>query len=207
MGDGGREQRILTQLTQWLDALVPDMLDDIRKKHEYGLIDALMTIVRAANSLGLESGNTDFNALLEKLSAILRFDLTLTFGLSSTGANGGVEAWTLEATFPVEFQIGGDRFTARPTLAGEGQGKYIRYENRQPGKTLRMRASAFPVAGKLEAFDACGGKAQLVLDVFFAETATYLFHSGPPADLPVVKTGWMILHENNWKKGAYEFDL
>jgi hypothetical protein len=208
MGDGGREQQLMSALAAWLAELVPAIVKDIRGKHDYGLVSALIQLTRAANLSGLQGGNVDIDKVFREIEAAMSFDLTLTFDLKSVGANGSTEEWTLKSEFPVKYTLGGGREGARAMLAGSGTGSYARYVDLDPGESrLRMTAPGFPVEAKIEPFDACSGKGQLVVDVFFAETETYIFKSGPNADLPMAKTAWVILFEPNLQSGAYAFDV
>lgn len=207
LGDGGREQKLLSAVAAWLSELVPAIIKDIRTKHEYGLVNALIKIVRAANSAGIETGNVNFAWVYQQLEAALQFDLTLTFDLKSTGANGNVEEWTLKAEFPLKYTVGGDDKNVRAILEGSGTGNYARYADLSPGTPLRMTAASFPVSAKIEEFDACSGKAQLIVDTFHAESEVYIAKDGFEAPLPIVKWAWTMLHEKYRKGGGYQLDV
>lgn len=208
LDDGAREQQLMSALAAWLAELVPAIVKDIRGKHDYGLVSALIELTRAANLSGLESGNVDIDKVFREIEAAMSFDLTLTFELRSVGANGSTEEWTLRSEFPVKYTLGGGRQGARDMLAGSGTGSYTRYVDLDPGDSkIRMTAPSFPVQAKIEPFDACKGRGQVVVDVFYAETETYIFKSGPNAPLPMVRSAWTILFEENRRDGAYAFDV
>lgn len=208
LGDRGRGQQLMSTLAAWLAELVPAIVKDIRTRHDYGLVSALIELTRAANFAGLESGNVDLDKVFREIEAAMSFDLTLTFDLKSVGANGSTEEWTLKSEIPLKYTVGGGREGARAMLAGSGTGSYARYVDLDPADSkLRMSAPSFPVEAKVDPFDACSGKGQLVVDVFFAETETYIFKSGPNAELPMARTAWVILFEPNLQSGAYAFDV
>lgn len=207
LNDKGREQQVLSAAAAWLSELVPAIVKDIKTKHDYALVGALLDVTRAANLSGLESGNVDVTKVFEQIEAAMQFDLTLTFDLKSVGANGSTEEWTLKSVIPLKFTLGGTRKVVIAMLAGSGTGNYERYADLDPQGRLRMRAAGFPVQGKIEPFDACEGKGQLYIDVFYAETETYIFKSGPDAALPVVKAAWTVLFSEQQKEGLYSFDV
>ena len=207
LGDTGREQGLLSAMAAWIAKIVPSMLKDVVSKHDYSLVSAIRMMTRAANAAGLELGNVDIEKVEQQIAAALGFDLSLIFELSSTGANFGVEEWQVKAEFPLKYVIGGGEKDARAVFEGSGTGNYTRYQDRQAGSKLKMNAQSFPLAAKIEEFDACSGTAKLVVDGMYADTETYVTSDGSTADLDVVKAGWMIIFEEYFAQAAYEFDV
>lgn len=207
LNDKGREQQLLSAIAAWLSELVPAIVKDIKTRHDYTLVGVLVEITRDANFAGLETGKVDVDYVFQQIEEAMTFDLTLTFDLKSVGANGSTEEWTLKSVIPVKFTLGVSRKTVTAMLAGSGTGAYERYADLDPQGKLRMSATSFPIQAKIEPFDACEGKGQLVLDVFFAETETYIFKSGPNADLPIVRSAWTVLFSDRFNGGAYGFDV
>lgn len=207
LGDSGLEQKLIAEVGAWAAELLPPMIDDIAKKHDYSLVNAVFQVARAANSAGFETGNADVNSLMARIEAVMQFDLTLTFHLKSTGANGNVEEWELKSEFPLRYTLGGSGKTLRAVLVGNGTGKYVSYVDKEPGNKLTMQATSFPVGGKIEDFDACLGSATVVVDQFYAQTETYLTHDGFPAELPIVQWAWIMMFEDRQSGGAFAFKV
>lgn len=137
----------------------------------------------------------------------MQFDLTLTFHLTSTGANGNVEEWLLKSEFPLRYTLGGGGKTLRAVIVGEGTGNYASYVDKDPGSKLTMQAPSFPVAAKVDDFDACLGSATVIIDQFYAQTETYLTHDGSPTELPTVQWAWIMMFEERQAGGAFAFKV
>lgn len=207
LGDTGLEQKLIVEAGAWAAELIPPMLDDISAKHDYSLVNAVFQVARAANSVGLDTGNADIDSLMRRIEAVMQFDLTLTFHLTSTGANGNVEEWELKSEFPLRYTLGGSGKTLRVVLVGDGTGDYVSYVDKEPGSKLTMQAPSFPVGAKIEDFDACLGSATLIVDQFYAQTETYLTHDGFPAELPTVQWAWIMMFEERQSGGAFAFKV
>ena len=206
LGDTGLEQELIAEAGSWAAELIPSMLGDIAAKHDYSLVNAVFQVARAANSAGLDTGNADVDSLTRRIEAVMQFDLTLTFHLTSTGANGNVEEWLLKSEFPLRYTLGGGK-TVRAVIVGEGTGDYVSYVDKEPGSKLTMRAPSFPVGAKIEDFDACLGSATVIIDQFYSETETYLTHDGFPAELPMLQSAWIMMFEDRQSGGAYAFKV
>lgn len=206
LGDTGLEQKLIAEAGAWAAELIPSMLGDIAAKHDYSLVNAVFQVARAANSAGLDTGNADVDSLMRRIEAVMQFDLTLTFHLTSTGANGNVEEWLLKSEFPLRYTLGGGK-TVRAVIVGEGTGDYVSYVDREPGSKLTMQAPSFPVGAKIEDFDACLGSATVIIDQFYSETETYLTHDGFPAELPMLQSAWIMMFEDRQSGGAYAFKV
>lgn len=207
LGDSGLDQRLVAETGAWAAELIPSMLDDIAKKHDYSLVNAVFQVARAANSTGLDTGTADVDALMARIEALMQFDLTLTFNLTSTGANGLVEEWVLESRFPLRYKLGGGGKTLHAVLVGDGQGSYVSYVDKDPGSKLTMQGASFPVSAKIDDFDACLGNATVVIDQFYAETETYFTKNGPPTELPILQSAWIMMFEDRMAGGAYSFKV
>ncbi|WP_372841317.1 hypothetical protein [Phaeovulum sp.] len=205
LGDTEKVAGLLNALGAWLDPFVPDMLRDLRKAHDYTMATTVMRLVRVLNLLGVETGSADLGSVYEHIAAAMRFQLTLDYQFTLTGENGHVETYHLRAEIPLTFEIGGAEREARAMLVGEATGNYVSYTD--PDGDLGMLPASFPVAAKIENFDACAGTATLFLDRFYADAETYTFRNGDPAALPNGMYGWLAVWGENRAHGGYLFNL
>lgn len=205
LGQAETSAELQAALGAWLSPLVPGMLTDLRDKHDYAMVTTVMRLLRQLNSLGLETGSADLADAMDKIRAAMRFQLTLDYQFTVTGANGNVESFHLKAEFPVQFELGGGEKTARAVLVGEGTGSYLSYS--ETDGQLTMQAPDFPVAARIESFDPCAGTAKLFIDRFYAESETYFAHDGTPADLNMAEVSFMVNFDRNRRQNGWEFDV
>lgn len=202
-GDTGAEQALLGRLSTWLSGLLPAMLRDLREKHDYALVEAILAVTRTANLTG-DTAGADADSIWRQIEAAMRFDLALTFEASVTGANGHVESWTLESAFPVRYRLEG-KDVLRPLLAGSGTGTYASYTDPDP-VPLRMTAADFEVAATVEDLDPCAGTASVAVDRFFADTETYHTQASSD-DEPRMMWAFDILYDDRRDGGRYRFEV
>jgi hypothetical protein len=205
LGQSDTESELISALAAWLAPFVPGMLKDLREDHDYAMVIAVLRLLGQINALGLETGSGHLEDALSKITAAMTFALTLDYRFTVTGANGNVESFHLQASFPVRFEIGGGEKDVRAMLAGEGTGSYLSYT--ESDGRLRMQAQSFPVGAKIESFDPCAGTAQLFLDRFYAEAETYIFSDGTTADLNMAEVSFMVSYEKNRGPDGWLFDI
>jgi hypothetical protein len=203
-GDSAGEQAMLGRLSSWLAGLLPLMVSDLRDKHDYRQVDAIYRITRAANSSGASAGaNTD--SVYEQIEAAMRFELSVAWHVTSTGANGLTEVWDLKSDIPLRYDLGGKK-TVEPILSGTAVGTYASYVDLDPDGPLTMTAPNFEVNAKVEAFDPCAGWAMVGIDRFYGEVETY--HSRHTSDdLPMLKMMFPVIYRDKRKGGLFGFYL
>lgn len=203
-GDSAGEQAVLGRLSSWLAGLLPLMVSDLRDKHDYKQVDAIYRITRSANSSGAAAGaNTD--SVYDQIAAAMRFELSLAWHVTSTGANGLTEVWDLKSDIPLRYDLGGKK-TVAPVLSGTATGTYASYVDLDPDGPITMTAPDFEVNAKIEAFDPCAGWAMVGIDRFYAEVETYhTRHSSD--DLPMLKMMFPVIYRDKLKGGLFGFYL
>ena len=56
VGDPGIVEPFLAEVAKWLSTHVPRMLDDLKTKHDYRQVTAILTLLRKINAAGLDFG-------------------------------------------------------------------------------------------------------------------------------------------------------
>ncbi len=205
LGQSDAAADLMARLSAWLAPFVPDMLRDLRTRHDYSMIAAVLGLIRQMNLMGLETGAANLEDALAEIQKAMTFHLTLDYQFTATGANGNVESFHLTAELPLTYEIGGGDKEVRDMLVGEGTGTYLSYTDSDGG--LRMQAPAFPVAAKIEALNPCAGTAKLFLDRFYAGAETYIAKDGAAWELNMAEVSFMVNYEQNLRPDGWLFDL
>lgn len=203
---GEANQSFFAEIATWLKGLVPKLLENLRQKHDYRAVSAALALGQALVYAGGAAGENP-DALLAEIEAAMTFDLDMKVYVKSTGANGGVEEWWLSTKMPMRARLskGHDDPIPKLLLEGEGSGRYDRYLDREGA--LKMRAPGFDVVARIKEFNACNGTGLLALDRFYADAETYLFPNGPPVDLPMVQSAFVIMYGDKNYADGYEIKI
>ena len=199
-------QSFFAEIATWLKGLVPRLLDNLRRKHDYRAVGAALALGQAVVYAGGAAGENP-DALIAEIEAAMTFDLDMKLYVSSTGANGNVEEWWLSSRFPMRARLskGQNDLVPKVLLEGEGSGRYDRYRD-SDGK-LKMKAPGFDMIARIKEFNACNGTGILALDRFYSDAETYLFTNGPPVDLPMVQSAFVIMYGDKNFADGYEIKV
>ena len=199
-------QSFFAEIAGWLKGLMPELLKDLRAKHDYRAVGAVLALAQAVVLAGEGTGISS-EEMIAEIERAMAFDLSLKLYVRTTGANGNVEEWWLSSAMPLKARLtrGKDDPIPKLRLEGEGKGRYDRY--REQDGDLRMTAPGFETVARVVEFDACAGSAVLAFDRFFADTETYHFKSGPPADLPMIQSAFVIFYGDKRSMDGYEFKV
>lgn len=203
---GEANQSFFAEIAVWLKGLVPRLLDNLRQKHDYRAVSAALALGQALVYAGGAAGENP-DALIAEIEAAMTFDLDLKLYVSSTGANGNVEEWWLSNRMPMRARLskGKNDLVPKVLLEGEGSGRYDRY--RESDGELEMKAPGFDTIVRIKEFNACNGSGLLALDRFYADAETYLFPNGPPVDLPMVQSAFVIMYGDKNYADGYEINV
>ena len=201
LGDSEIEQKFFSEIAGWLSKLVPDMLKDIRTKHDYRLVNAIFTLTRVINSSGKLSGQADPSEILRQIEEAMRFDLSLALE-----ASGGGHKWALKSDFSLTPTLAaGKNKLLQLMYIGEGQGTYASYA--YTNGTLTMNAPDFKVIAKVTDFDPCKGTAVLFLDRFFAQEGETYIREGTTNKAPIVWAAFANAFRAQQVDQGFEFEL
>lgn len=200
------EQQLLAPVGDFVAATIDSLLRELVSKHDYRRATTLIRVARWARLLSSSGSSAGAE---EAMEAALSFRVRIAFTFKTTGENGHVEDWTLEAEVPVTGAF--DDVTNKEILKGSGEGKYVSYVNHDANPRTRatMTAKGFPLDVRIEEFDACAGMAMVGVSRFFADAERYLapVDQGEPAELPMAKTGWELLFGDRNERGFYWFPV
>lgn len=206
---GGVGQSFYAEIAAWLKTLMPELLRDLRDKHDYRAVSAALALAQAITLAG-DGANVNPEAMASEIERAMTFDLSLELWVKSTGANGSVEEWWLSAKVPLKARMikGKDDPVPKLLLEGEGNGRYDRYLDREGG--IAMKAPGFETIARVREFDACKGTGVLALDRMFADTETYSYTQHPsatPDDLPMMHDAFIIFFDDKRSIDGYEFKV
>ena len=201
LGDPAIEQKFFGEITGWLSKLVPDMLKDVKTKHDYRLVNAIFTLTRVINASGNSSGQADPSEVLRQIEEAMRFDLSLALE-----ASGGSHEWALKSEFSLTATLAtGKNKLLQLMYVGEGQGTYASYAYKNGTQT--MQAPDFPVMAKVTDFDPCKGTAVLFLDRFYAQEGETYLREDTTNKAPIVWAAFANAFREQQVDQGFEFEL
>lgn len=201
---GVDDKPLLRMLGPWAKASLTPMARDAEKKHDYAEAVSLLELARW---IELWSSDSMFEDVAKRMEKLLTFEMQIKYFQVVTNVDGGSpEEWKLEATLPVKYLL--DDAKGRFYLTASGTGKYVSYVHKDPNPMWMDSLPSFPVQMKILTFDACTGRATVLIDRFYAETESFRGKNdhGVPAVIPMTKQGWQILYGNG-TAGPYRFDV
>lgn len=206
---GNAGQSFYAEIAAWLKTLMPELLRDLREKHDYRAVGAALALAQAIVLSG-DGAGVNQESIVAEIERAMAFDLSLELWVKSTGANGSVEEWWLSAKMPLKARMtkGKDDPVPKLLLEGEGSGRYDRYLDREGG--IAMKAPGFETIARVKEFNACAGTGVLALDRMFADTETYSYPQHPtasPDDLPMMHDAFVIFFDDKRSIDGYEFKV
>lgn len=202
-------QSVYAETTAWLQGLMPDLLRDIRQKHDYRAVSAVMALAQVIINAGAGSPGIDPEAILREIEAALTFELKLELYVLSTGANGSKEDWQLESTIPMKTRVSQGKSVLVPEIVieGDGNGRYASYRDYDT-HPITMTAPGFEVLARVMEFNACTGTAKLFFDRFYADEETYDLHTGSaPIELPMIHSLFHGILDLQVVGDGFQFDV
>lgn len=178
------------QLAEALGAMaersIDKLLKELREKHEYRNVGAVMDMARRAALVGVSTIPLD--DLIAKIESAMTFEVELTYELKIAGN----QFWEIkgETSMRPDFESTGNL----SWLHGLGMGEVVSFKNtREP--SIIMKAPSFQFEVLFTSFDACKGTATLVIDRMAPSRETYIINEELVSDMPVVHNSWKATYE------------
>ena len=203
-GDQAMIQQIIDRMAEWNLSLIDDLVEDIKKNHNYKRIPMAMMVAYHASLLGRADATRDF---LDQLREALKFELRYTFTILSPDLK---LTQSNEAVIPLQFE---PAYGWLYRCYGEGKGQPVKAEmiaDPEAG-SYDLKTFAYPVKAWLTEFDPCEGTMKIGFDTFGSEKDYIVYTSKDGTfDYPwtlFYDAGESVFAEQKSEEGFYTFEL
>lgn len=164
---------IMSDLASWFGDVEGQYIEDLRARHDYRVVGALLELDRSAALLGAAN---DISILEDKLSKALTFQVSFDNKTGAVGSNGQL-IYTLSGevkNISPENYFSNNKWEK----AGRKAGSYTSCQISQPDSWLVL-PNSFTVTVRIEKFDACKNKSvDVYIDRLGAMTETFATSKG-----------------------------
>ncbi|MBI5186986.1 MAG: hypothetical protein HZA01_14845 [Nitrospinae bacterium] len=185
---GVQGSSIMSDLASWFGDVEDQYIEDLRARHDYRVVGALLELDKSASLLGAAN---DISSLEDKLSKALTFQAGFDNKTGAVGSNGQL-AYILSGEVK---NISPANYFSNNKWEGTGRkaGSYTSCKISQPGSWLVL-PNYFPVTVRIEKFDACKSKSvDVYIDRLGAKTETFATSKGSAPVSGVVQATDMAL--------------
>jgi hypothetical protein len=162
---GPADAATMTALADWAGKFLDHYIDELRVRHDYRVVPALVEVARIAGVLGAANAGD----ALDRIEAAMTFTAYFDTALSMSGAN--TLQWHVNGNVTLD--------KATDTWEGTANGKYVDFSSTNSDLQTMVMPNLFPVTVKILQLDACvNNTADLSVSAIGADSEVYVTSKG-----------------------------